>query len=151
MEIRAAKLGDISKIVSLGDAVEEFKTSNKVVTFWPRKVLINVVKSRDDIFLVAVEKGEVMGFIIASYSSVFKKATLENIYVSDSFKGRGVSEKLLNKALEKLKLLGCDYVCGLVEDNNKPAIRFFLRNGFDKGRRFIWMDKILGKLFKNKR
>jgi ribosomal protein S18 acetylase RimI-like enzyme len=145
MNIRKAIASDIDNIYTLGSTVDKFSVSDEVVTFWPKHILHNIINSRTDLLLIAEEKDEVIGLIIVNNSFVFKKAIVENIYVSSLFRGQGVAKKLLDTAMDIVLGLGCEYVCALM--NDEKAINFYESNGFKKGRSFTWLDKIISKEF----
>ena len=148
MEIKTATLEDINTIIKLGNSVNEFQVSDEAVTFWPKEILTNCIKSKKNPILVAEENKQIIGFIIANYNSSFKKAIIENIFVNPDFRGKDVGKFLLNNLLNNLKELGCEYVCSLVKDNSNVAIEFYLKNNFNKGINCIWLDKILDNSFK---
>ncbi|MBT4174989.1 GNAT family N-acetyltransferase [archaeon] len=150
MEIRLAKTSDVNEILKLGNLVEEFKVSKKVVTFWPKKILLNIIKSKFDFLIVAEESNEIKGFIIVNFSPVFKKATIENIFVVKEFRGKKLAEKLLSSAIKELKKLKCEYVCSIVETDNPKSMKFFKKSDFNRGIDCVWMDKVLSSSFKEK-
>ncbi len=147
MEIRAATIKDTDTIIKLGNLINEFQVSNEVVTFWPKNVLIDCIKSKNNPLLVVEKNENIVGFILANYNSSFKKAIIENIYVNPDYRGREVGKLLLNNLLNELKKLGCEYVCSITESKNNAAVEFHLKNGFNKGMNCVWMDKILKNTF----
>ncbi len=147
MKIRSATPSDVEEILKLGKQVNEFKVSEEVITFWPKEILLNIVKSETDLLIVAEEE-KIQGFIIINSNFIFKKATIENIFVRRRFRGKGLAEKLLSYSIEELKKKGCGYVCAMVETDNPKSLNFFEKSNFDKGINCIWMDKILEKSFK---
>lgn len=146
MIIREATIKDINKIHNLGKDVEEFDTTNEVVTFWPKQILKNCVNSTTNFIIIAEDK-EIIGFIIANYNPVFKKAIVENIFVHPDFRGQKVGQKLINSLMEKLEQIKCEYVCILTESNNKNAIEFYQKMGFNRGINCAWLDKVLSDKF----
>ena len=148
MKIKTATLKDIDTIIELGNSVNEFQVSTEVVIFWPKDVLIDCIKSKNNPILVAKENKQIVGFIIANYNHSFKKAIIENIFVDPNYRGKEVGKLLLNNLLDKLKELDCEYVCSLTEIENNVAIKFYLNNSFNKGINCVWIDKILNKSFK---
>ncbi len=48
MEIKIATLKGIDTIIKLGNSVNEFQISNKVVTFWPKEVLVDCIKNKNN-------------------------------------------------------------------------------------------------------
>ena len=150
MRIRTATLQDIKKIDKIGNSVNEFQVSKEVVTFWPESVLSNCIQSKNNPILVAEESKHIIGFIIANYNLCFKKAIIENIFVSPEYRGKNIGESLLKSLLKKLIALKCEYVCSLTEEKNNVAVDFYIKNGFNKGINCVWLDTILGKTFKKK-
>jgi ribosomal protein S18 acetylase RimI-like enzyme len=148
MEIKPATLKDVDTIIKLGNSVNEFQVSNEVVTFWPKNVLIDCIKDKNNPIFVAKENKQIIGFIIANYNSSFKKAIIENIFVDPNFRGKKIGKLLLDNLLNKLKELGCEYVCSLTQIGNDVAVKFYLENNFNKGINCVWLDKILDKSFK---
>jgi GNAT superfamily N-acetyltransferase len=148
MDIQTATLEDIDTIIKLGNSVNEFQVSNEVVTFWPKDVLIDCIKSKNNPIFVTKENKQIIGFIIANYNPSFKKAIIENIFVDPNFRGKDVGKLLLDNLLNKLKELCCEYVCSLPEIENNVAVKFYLNNNFNRGINCVWIDKILDESFK---
>lgn len=146
MQIREATINDIDNIHNLGKQVDEFNVTNKVVTFWPKHILKNCIESDTDRLIIAEDKKEIIGFLIVNNNPTFKKAIIENIYITPQYRKKWIGKKLINVSLDKIKTAWCEYVCALVEEDN-IAIGFYENNGFNKGRNFVWMDIILSKKF----
>lgn len=147
MIIREAKISDIAEIQKLGANIDEFNTTKEVVTFWPEHILRNCVESKTDWLLVAEKDSKIIGFIICNNSSVFKKAVIENIFVSSLHRKKGVGKRLLESLLDKIHLTDCEYVAVATGENNDTAISFYIKNGFNRGENFAWMDKVLSEKF----
>ncbi|MFO7710670.1 MAG: GNAT family N-acetyltransferase [Candidatus Woesearchaeota archaeon] len=148
MEINTATLEDIDTIIRLGNTVNEFQVSNEVITFWSKNVLVDCIKSANNPILIAKENNQMIGFIIANYNPVFKKAIIENIFVDPDFRGKEVGRLLLDNLISQLKGLGCEYVCSLTEITNDSTVRFYLKNNFNKGIDCVWLDRILSDSFR---
>ncbi len=149
MDIKTATIEDVDTIIKLGNSVNEFQVSDEVVVFWPKNVLIDCIKNKNNPIFVAKENKQIIGFIVANYNSSFKKAIIENIFVIPNFRGKEVGKLLLDNLLKELKELGCEYVCSLAEIENDIAVKFYINNGFNKGINYVWVDKILNESFKN--
>ena len=148
--IREARLGDVEGILQLGNTVSEFQVSDDVITFWPEHIVKKIVSSKTDFIIVAVERKHIVGFIIANYNPTFGKAIIENIYVDPLYRGKGVSDRLRDYLLEKLRSVGCEYVCTLVESAGRDAITSYERYGFNHGIDCVWLDFVLDDSFTNK-
>jgi ribosomal protein S18 acetylase RimI-like enzyme len=147
MNIRDATLQDINSIINLGKDVKEFDTTKEVVSFWPRHIIENCINSKNDILMIAEENNKLIGFIIIQNSITFKKAVIENIFVHKDYREKGIAQKLLQKSIRKLKELKCEYIATFVKENNIVPTNFYLKNKFNKGEKFIWLDYILSKEF----
>jgi len=150
MKIRIATLKDINEIIKIGNSVNEFQVSDKVVAFWPKSVLIDCVKNKQNPIFVAEEGQRIIGFIISNFNPYFKKAIIENIFVIKEYRSKSIGKALLKSLLDKLAALKCEYVCALVEEKSEIAVDFYIKNGFNKGINCVWLDTILGKSFKKK-
>ena len=148
MEIKHAMSEDIDEIIDLGNYVNEFQVSDEVATFWSKEILNECIKDGNNPIFVAKENKQIIGFIIANYNPSFKKAIIENIFVTPNFRGQGAAKLLLDNLVDELKVLGCEYVCSFTENENNIAVKFFLNNDFNKGINCVWLDKILSDSFK---
>ena len=147
MTIREATIDDLNKIHNLGKTVEEFNVSDEAATFWPKHILRNCIESKTDWLILAEENNEILGFTIVNNSPVFKKAIIENIFVSPQHRKKGVGKKLLAAAVERIRETDCEYICILTEVDNNTAINFYVSNGFNRGKNFAWLDRVLSDEF----
>lgn len=148
MQVRPAQRKDLNSIVRLGNTVSEFQVSDEVVTFWPKEIVERCIKDNQNPIIVAVQDDEIVGFIIANYNPSFKKAIIENVFVSPEYRGQKVGESLLERLVKDLRELGCEYVCTLIENQSTFAIDFYKRNGFSRGIDCAWLDRVLEESFK---
>lgn len=147
MKIMEAKISDIDEVYELGKSVDEFNVCDETTTFWPKDILKNCVKSTKDKLILVKDNQKIIGFLIANNNSTFKKVIIENIYISPNYRDKWIGKMLMDFTIENLKIGWCEYVCLLVERNNK-AIGFYKKNGFNQGSEFVWMDKILNEKFR---
>ncbi|NOY14941.1 MAG: hypothetical protein GXP43_01865, partial [bacterium] len=61
ISISQAAKQDIDEIVKLGNEVEEFQVSDEVVTFWPKHVIANIIKSKTDFIIIAKDQKQIIG------------------------------------------------------------------------------------------
>jgi ribosomal protein S18 acetylase RimI-like enzyme len=149
MNIRRAIIEDANAIYELGKSVEEFAVNNETVTFWPKELLVQAIQSEDALIFIAEDEA-IVGFVIVNYNHSFKKAIIENMYVSPDKRGQGISDQLLEGAIRQLIAMGCEYVATLVPPNAQGALDLYSRNGFSQGETFMWLDKPMAKTFKRK-
>ncbi|MBT4058143.1 GNAT family N-acetyltransferase [Candidatus Woesearchaeota archaeon] len=134
---------DIDQVDELGSNVEEFRTSENESTFWPRNVLEDLVSSEDDVTLVARKGNKVIGFLIATYHPVTRKATWENCYVSPEYRGREIAGKMYSLAEKTLREKGADFICGFIEQDNMASKNFVRKHNLEEGKLYNWMTKFL--------
>lgn len=87
---------------------------------------------KDDFYekLAIYKENEVKGII--SYSIIYERAEINYILTLPEFRKQGISQKLLNYALNKIIRENCISVSLEVDKNNSAAINLYLKNGFVK-------------------
>jgi ribosomal protein S18 acetylase RimI-like enzyme len=148
MDIVSAKESDIEDIHKLGSTEAQFQVNEETTLFWSKEVLQECITSNTGSILVAKEGSELIGFIIANYNPTFKKGILENILVKKEYRKQNIATKLIEEITSALENLGCEYICGHIEEENIPSQNLFVKSKFTKGNSFIWVDKILDSKFK---
>lgn len=148
-EIRIALIQDVDELHALGSSVSEFSVSKETVTFWPKKTLRRAIESDDVLIRVAQYKSQLVGFVIASFSDGLKKATIENIFVSPTYRGKRLGNDLLNYLLQDLENRGCEYVATLIPQDALGALSTYKDAGFTEGEIFLWLDRHLASGFKD--
>jgi GNAT superfamily N-acetyltransferase len=88
--------------------------------------------------IVSEVEGEIVGMALYYYRySTWKgkRLYLEDLIVSETMRGRGLGEKLLNEIIEKARQTACTGLMWQVLDWNEPAINFYKKFGarFDEG------------------
>lgn len=129
LDIRKAEPSDFEEIYSL---IIEFARFIKT----PEKVIITpsqMMKDKDyfNCFIV-LDKNKIVGFatyFIAYYSWTGKTVYLDDLYVLEQYRGRGVGNKLLDKIIETAKLENCKKVRWQVSNWNEKAIEFYKMRG----------------------
>lgn len=129
MEIRKATTNDFGQIFSL---IKEFaifiKTPDKVLTSASQMV------NDADCFhcYVAIDKEKIVGFstyFFAYYSWTGKTVYLDDLYVTEAYRGLGLGNKLLDKIIETAKANNCKKVKWQVSNWNVKAIEFYKSRG----------------------
>ncbi len=103
-----------------------------------------MIKSKNAICLIAkVDNNKLAGFIIRVYHPFFKEDYLSEIFVKEQYRNNGIAQMLIDKSSNILKDIKAAWTWGLVEEENKNMQRFLEKNGFKKGRKFIFYHKDL--------
>lgn len=96
--------------------------------FWSYNVLKQELENDKTKYIIAKEKNKVVGF--AGISVIFDEATLNNIVVKKSYRGRGVGGELLETLIELCSDLNLKSFTLEVNVENTPAIKLYEKFGF---------------------
>jgi N-acetylglutamate synthase-like GNAT family acetyltransferase len=118
MNIRKAKISDLGLIESL----------NKKY-FHEKRDFKEIIKNKDNHFFVAEEKDKIIGFSGIKYSDWNNTARVIDIFVHPDYRGKGCSDKLMQKIKAEAKKLKVRTIIAEAPSLNK-ALGFYLRNGF---------------------
>jgi len=145
-QIRKATLKDVEQIYNLGARAQEFFVGETSGGFWSKRQLSNWVKSKDDICLVVVIKNQVAGFILSAYHKPTNKVTIENVFVIEKFRKKGIGKKmitdLLNLAVNHHVKQGAVYIMTLTRKRDRAYINLMKKLGFVIGYRdWVWIEK----------
>lgn len=75
------------------------------------------------------KNNKIIAFI--SYSIIYERAELNYIVVDEKYRRKGITQKLLDFALDDLKNNMVENFSLEVNVNNKDAIKLYLKNGFE--------------------
>lgn len=96
--------------------------------FWSYNILKQELENENTTYIVAKENNEVVGF--AGMSVCLDEATLNNIVVKKSCRGRGIGGELLESLIEVCADLNVKTFTLEVDVSNEPAINLYKKFGF---------------------
>lgn len=96
--------------------------------FWSYNILKQELENENTTYIVAKENNEVVGF--AGMSVCLDEATLNNIVVKKSCRGRGIGGELLESLIELCSDLNMKTFTLEVDVSNEPAINLYKKFGF---------------------
>ena len=96
--------------------------------FWSYNILKQELENKNTTYIVAKENNEVVGF--AGISTCLDEATLNNIVVKKSCRGRGIGGELLESLIDLCGDLHMRTFTLEVDTENAPAIHLYERFGF---------------------
>jgi ribosomal protein S18 acetylase RimI-like enzyme len=142
LKIRKAKASELKTIQNLNYALfqsdkhrDEFLNLN-----WPykegKKVFEKMIKGGNNLCLVAELKGEVIGYLAGSICKIeswrpIKRAELENMFVKEKYRSKGVGSKLVKEFFKWSKSKGAKRAMVQAYSTNAKAIKFYKKTGFD--------------------
>ncbi|MCA1011690.1 GNAT family N-acetyltransferase [Halobacillus halophilus] len=136
MIIRKPKADELEKVISLSPKAMFDGTLGKVKPTTEKAAqLVDSLLERGSYYLIATDGHELMGWILlGSSKDQFKDKTTGFIYelfVLESFRGRGISKKLMRSGIDSLKNEGYSEIRLSVFSGNK-AIELYEKMGFNK-------------------
>lgn len=96
--------------------------------FWSYNILKQELQNEKTTYIIAKENNEVVGF--AGISIIFDEATLNNIVVKKSCRGRGIGGELLETLIDLCSDLNAKSFTLEVNVTNTPAIKLYEKFGF---------------------
>lgn len=79
-------------------------------------------------FLVYKKENKNIGFVDFSY--IYDRIEINYIFVNKEYRKQNIATELFNYILEFSKENKCKNITLEVNENNKPAVNFYLKNGF---------------------
>ena len=86
------------------------------------------LERRDDLFLVAVDDGEVVGTVMAGYEG--HRGWLNYLAVHPARRGEGLGRALVEQAERRLRALGCPKINLQIRTSNREVAEFYRALGF---------------------
>ena len=141
MIIRSAKKKDLKQLVSLFDQYRIFYNQQSD-TNTAKSFLKKRMKRMESVIFVAVEKNELFGFIqlFPIFSSVSMKRTwlLNDLFVLEKARGKGVASELLNAAKEFGVETNSKWLLLETASDNFTAQKVYEKNGWKKTTDFFY-------------
>ncbi|MEY4988262.1 MAG: Diamine N-acetyltransferase [Bacteroidota bacterium] len=131
IELRRATQDDIPSILELVNALAVFEKAPEEVTATVQDYIENGFGT-NPIFscFLAYYNGQLAGFSLWYYRfSTWKgkRLYLEDLYVKDDYRGKGIGKQLIEACIEEAKNTNCTGMMWQVLDWNTPAIEFYKR------------------------
>lgn len=101
----------------------------------PAKLLVH-----PDLFLVALQKGELAGSVMAGYDG--HRGWISRVAVFEKYRGQNIGKTLIAEAEQRLAALGCVKINLQVVEANAAVVEFYKSCGFQIEPR-ISMSKLL--------
>ena len=98
---------------------------------WSEKSFLESMERDDTLFLVALDREEVAGYL--GCYCVAGEGEITNVAVKSSYRRQGVGGKLLETLYEEAKALHTQEFFLEVRESNEAAIGLYSRQGFVKG------------------
>ena len=112
------------------DDLEQMKNTlySDFDNFWSYNVLKKELENDKTKYIIAKDKNEVVGF--AGISVIFDEATLNNIVVKKSYRGKGIGGEMLETLIDLCSDMNLKTFTLEVNVENTPAIKLYEKFGF---------------------
>lgn len=105
--------------------------SQKARVEWCSKNFDQLLSSSDKFGFMALLNGEPAGYAVA-YTYPDNSGLLDELFVSEKFRGKGIGKVLMDESTRWLKGKGCSKMLIKVYQWNRNAMDFYEREGFEK-------------------
>jgi GNAT superfamily N-acetyltransferase len=132
IRIRKAEVKDFKNVLSLIKELAEYERASEKVT--NTVDLMITEKDYFDCFVAETSEGEIIGMAVyyfVYYTWVGKSLYLDDIYVKEEHRKRGIGRELLKKVFEVAASEGCKRVRWQVLGWNTSAINVYRKAGAD--------------------
>ena len=110
---------------------------------WSDEEISSWIRNENDYCSGAFYENEIIGFCLTHYHKQANKVHLENIYVSERYRMRGVANKLLSDAVRHYMRRAPSQLrfVALIDCTNIPSINLLNKCQFMKGHSMYWMQR----------
>ncbi len=120
------------------------KYQNAVIALWkacnlivpqndPLEDIQKKLAFQPELFFIALLDGQLIGSIMVGYEG--HRGWIQYLVVLPAFQKRGYGKKLVNKAIDELRKLGCAKVNLQVRQSNASVVDFYKHLGFEEEER----------------
>lgn len=95
---------------------------------WSRKSFLDACQKESNIYLVAVDDGEVLGYV--GMWTVLGEGDITNVAVKESARRKGIGELLISELISAGRMAKTDIFFLEVRESNEAARRLYEKQGF---------------------
>lgn len=132
---------DAPLVVQLGLSTKQLQVDSELAMYYSEEDIVRATRSDNEICITAEVDGKFVGFMLTHYNPVFKEAYISDIAIVPEYWGMGIGRLLSQKTQETLTERSVDWAWALVHEDNERMISFMEKQGFKKGRKFIFFYK----------
>ena len=131
---------DINTIYNLGCSINKYTGDGGKNCFWPKKTLLDLFKSENDITLKISINNQIIGFCLTMIHPVTKKAIIENLFILPEY--QELTYNFLKIIENQIKLKNGQFIAYYFENKNDPIpIELFEKSNYYIGEQRQWLHK----------
>ncbi|MDS0298211.1 GNAT family N-acetyltransferase [Halogeometricum sp. S1BR25-6] len=142
MDLRDATTDDVAQIRSVaeqsmtssyGHAIDEATIDEAVEEWYDADAVGDALEEEESVFVVAVDDGEVVGFVQAYVSTgQVVVGEIDWLHVLPEHRGEGIGTQLLKRVEQVLSDRGVDLIEGRVLTDNEAGADFYAEQGYEE-------------------
>ena len=152
--IREMIIDDLPEVFHIGEELFTAEYSQSLYRTWDEYEITTLFNSDNELCIVAELGERILGFALGTtvkkHNSPWKYGYLVWLGVRRELQKLKVGERLFKEIKRRLKDQGVRMIIIDTSANNKPAIRFFEKQGFDNVRQHVYMTLNLSRKLKKK-
>lgn len=136
--IREAVIEDVLEIVSISKNIDSFRMSEftdgvdkEELSFW--------ILNQNAIVVIASTESELIGYGYGFCLSP-KWFFFDTFAVTPAFRDMGIGKQIYAFLRDECQLRGFDLIQGLVKDKRTSSLDYWIKLGFEKGSKCIWVE-----------
>ncbi len=149
IDIRTATIDDLAAIFHLGEKVFTSQEYSNLYRTWDEYEVTHLFNSESEYVLVAEVDGQVIGFamgtVIEKARTAWNYGHLLWLGVDPDFSRRRIASQLFDRFREIMEAAGIRMLMVDTQADNKPALKFFQRRGFEHPTDHVYMTLNLQK------
>ncbi len=141
MDVLIKKLtpNSINMIVNL--FLEDNDNTTGIDDSWSESEILSFLNDDSNVCLGAYYKDILIGFVLSYFGRGINKIYVENIYVKNKYRRKGIAKQLIANMQELYSEKGNFRYVALIYTNNIASIKLFSSAGYLEGRKMIWFQK----------
>ncbi len=147
--IRTATIDDLAPIFHLGEKVFTSQEFSNLYRTWDEYEVTHLFNSESEYVLVAEADGRVVGFamgtIIEKARSAWNYGHLLWLGVDPDFARMQIASQLFDRFREIMESTGIRMLMVDTQADNRPAVKFFQRKGFENPTEHVYLTLNLNK------
>jgi len=142
MKIRNAQLKDTKEIFKLLIKTPELQGYGEMDAVYSKEYVIDCIRDKKmNLFLVAEDKNEIIGILLAEIWDKKRYSFFVNFVVLPEYRSKGIGTGLYKSYEKYCKKHKLRIITALVQTSNKTMQRFCENKGYKKGHKLYFYEK----------